>query len=157
MPKIRVRAICLGERHAFIEFSPRLGLVSQSLTRMGKGGRRARVKAGYFGFPDHDSAQHFANHVRGRFPKSRVQVRESQRLGTTVEVKISGDFVEQLIQECLSTTPTTSARVQRHLEVVRTMPSVEPDSPSHRYTAPQLNRGTGRKLVAAGSRLVGID
>lgn len=158
MMRIRVRAKQLGDRHYFIALSNRIAIITQSLLRPGKGGRKAKVIAGYFGFPDRDAAMAFTNNIRGRFPKARIEVRTAERLDSAIEVKISGDFVEQLAWELLKNSESTGQRIERHLQIVRNRPSLEPDAPSHRYTAPQFNRGSGRKtLVTATGRAIGID
>ena len=157
MPRIRVQARQLCDRHFQIALSNRIAVITQSLLKPGKGGRKARVKAAYFGFPDHDAAQVFANNIRGRFPKARIQVRKSERLSTPIEVKISGDFVEKLAWELVMTSESTGQRIERHLKAVAARPSIEPDQPSRRYTAMVQPRHTGRTMVAAGGRRVGID
>jgi hypothetical protein len=150
MPRIRVSVQCLGERHSLVKFNARIAMITQTLKRAGKNGRRARVVAGYFGFPDQDAAMTFVRNIQGRFPKARVQVRAAERLGTAVEVKVSGEFVEALCWELLRNTQTTGQRVERHLQAVASMPSVRPD-------APALPRHTRRELVTVGGRAVGID
>jgi hypothetical protein len=158
MARIRVRARQLGDRHYFIHLSNRIAIITQTLLKPGKGGRKARVKAGYFGFPDRDSAMVFTNNIRGRFPKARIEVRSAQRLDSPIEVKVAGNFVEQLAWELVRQSPSTGQRIARHLELVRSMPSIEPDAPSHRYRAPQLNRGSGRKtMVTSGGLAIGIE
>ncbi len=152
MPRIRVTAKQLGDRHFQINLSNRIAVITQSLLKPGKGGRKARVKAAYFGFPDHDSAQVFANNIRGRFPKARIQVRTSERLDSPIEVKISGDFVERLAWELVYSSESTGQRIQRHLQVVASRPSIEPDQPSTRWAnAATKPRHTGRETVTTRS------
>lgn len=151
MLKIRVRVQQLEDRHFFIQFSDRVGAVTQTLKRPGKNGRKAKTVAGYFGFEYFNDANRFAAITKQRFPNARIQVRPSKRLtGCMFEVKVSHLVVEQLIADCLKTTPTTGERIQRHLQVVRSMPSLAPD-------APAKPRHTGRTLVTMAGRTVGID
>lgn len=151
MNRIRVQAKQLGDRHFQINLSDRVAVVTQSLLRAGKAGRMARVKAAYFGFPSHDEAMKFANEIRGRLPKVRLQVRKSERLGTAFEVKVSHENAEQLAWEIVQRAETTGQRIERHLKVVATRPSLAAD-------APVLPRHTGRTLVMTGSgRAIGID
>jgi hypothetical protein len=163
MARIRVKVRQLQERHNFIEFSGRIGMITQTLKRAGKNGRRARVVAGYFGFPDQDSAMVFVRNIQGRFPKARVQVRAAKRLATVVEVKVAGEFVEALVWELLGRTETTGQAISRHLKAVAGRPSLEADVPSLRMRASLLPdvaaipRHTGRTTVACGGRLIGID
>ena len=116
MARIRVTATQLGDRHFQINLSDRIALITQTLKRKGKNGRMARVKAGYFGFSTQSEAIAFANGVRGKFPKARLEVRAAKRLGTAIEVKVSHDCVEQLAWEILKKSPTTGDRIQQHIE-----------------------------------------
>lgn len=150
MNRIRVTAKQLGERHFQINLSNRIAIVTQSLLRAGKGGRMARVKAAYFGFGTHNEAMQFANQIRRRFPKVRLQVRKSERLTTAFEVKVSHENAERLAWEIVQRSETTGQRIERHLKVVATRPSLAPDAP----VAP---RHTGRTLVMSGNRAIGID
>lgn len=150
MNRIRVRAQQLGDRHFQINLSNRIAVVTQSLLRAGKGGRMARVKAAYFGFNSHDEAIKFANEIRGRFPKVRLQVRKSERLTTAFEVKVSHENAERLAWEIVQRSETTGQRIERHLKVVAARPSLAPDAP----VAP---RHTNRTLVISGGRAIGID
>jgi hypothetical protein len=107
-PRVRVTARQLGDRHFFIALNAKVGIVTQSLLRAGKNGRKAKVKAGYFGFSTHSEAIVFANSVRSRFPKARLEVRQAKRLNTTFEVKVSHDCVEQLAWDFLWNHQTVS-------------------------------------------------
>jgi hypothetical protein len=115
MARIRVTAKQLGDRHFQVNLSNRIALITQTLKRKGKNGRMARVKAGYFGFNSHAEAIAFANGVRGKFPKARLEVRSAKRLNTAIEVKVSHDCVEQLAWEILKKSPTTGDRINAHL------------------------------------------
>lgn len=148
--RIRVSARQLGDRHFQICLSSRIAIITQSLLRPGKGGRMARVKAAYFGFASHDEAIRFANEIRGRFPKARLEVRQAQRLQAAFEVKVIGDFVEKLAWEIVQRSETTSQRIERHLQLVRCRPASQPIMPS-------ASRTSGRTMVAAAGHLVGID
>jgi hypothetical protein len=160
MAKIRVRVQQLEDRHFFVQFSDRVGAVTQTLKRAGKNGRLAKTVAGYFGFEYFNDANRFAAQVKQRFPNARIQVRPSKRLtGCMFEVKVCHLVVEQLIADCLKQATTTSQRIERHLKAVATMPSVQPDGPSdRRYAAPQASRGSGRATVMTRSgHCVGIE
>jgi hypothetical protein len=119
----------------------------------------ARVKAGYFGFDGFDDAQAFADSVRRRYPKARIQVRTGKRLATLFEVKVSHDAVESLAWEMAQRVPTTSQRIEQHLKTVSKRPSVTPDPPSDRWlNAPVQNRNVNRRTVTGRSGItVGIE
>lgn len=151
MSRIRVIAKQLGDRHFQINLSNRIAIVTQSLLRAGKGGRMARVKAAYFGFSTHDEAMQFANQIRGRFPKVRLQVRKSERLTTAFEVKVSHENAERLAWEIVQRSETTGQRIERHLRVVATRPSLAPDAPVRKSYH-------GRTVVMTGTgQAIGID
>lgn len=150
MNRIRVTAKQLGERHFQINLSNRIAVVTQSLLRAGKGGRMARVKAAYFGFGTHDEAMQFANQIRGRFPKVRLQVRKSERLTTAFEVKVSHENAERLAWEIVQRSETTGQRIERHLKVIASRPSLAPDAPVRKSYH-------GRTVVMCGDRAIGID
>ena len=158
MQRIRVRVKPLGDRHFQVNLCSRVALITQTLLRAGKGGRMARVKAGYFGFDGFDDAQQFAGSVRRRYPKARIQVRASKRLATAFEVKVSHDAVESLAWEMAQRTPTTSQRIESHLRIVNSRPAVTPDLPSSRYRAAQLNRNLNRRMLVTSDGLaIGIE
>jgi hypothetical protein len=161
MQRIRVKAISLGERHSFIQVSRRIGYITQSLKRAGKGGRLAKVVSAYLGFDNYNEAAAAAQDLVRNFPKIRIEVRKAQRLTTAFEVKFSHPCAEEIVWRMIEQIPTTGQRVTQHVErrlqVVRTMPSVQPDAPSDRYAAMQMSRSGGRTLVTAGRFTVGID
>lgn len=159
MQRIRVRVQQLGDRHFQVNLCSRVAIITQSLLRAGKGGRMARVKAGYFGFDSFDEAQAFADSVRRRYPKARIQVRAGKRLALAFEVKVSHDAVEALCWEMAHRQPTTSQRIERHLAAVSTRPSVTPDSPSSRWAnAPAQNRSANRRTITGRAGVtVGIE
>jgi hypothetical protein len=137
----------------------RVGYITKTLARKGKGGRLAKVVAGYFGFNSASEAMAAAADIRRQFPKARIEVRPSQRLETTHEVKVSHEAIEAIIQNFVKLLETTTAKVTRHLQVVRNRPSLQPDQPSRRYSnAPVTSRHTGRKMIAmSDGHLIGID
>lgn len=150
MQRIRVKARQLGDRHFLISFSSRVGVITQSLLRAGKGGRMARVKAGYFGFDKFDDAQAFAGSVSRRYPKARLWVRTGKRLATAFEVKVSHDAVESLAWEMAKRTPTTSQRIEQHIQ--------QHSRFIDRAEAPVMNRTTNRKTMTGRAGIcVGID
>ena len=159
MQRIRVRVQQLGDRHFQVNLCSRIALITQSLLRSGKNGRMARVKAGYFGFDSFDEAQVFADSVRKRYPKARMQVRVGKRLAMAYEVKVSHDAVESLAWELLKQLPSTSQRIERHLKAVASRPSVTPDSPSERWVnAPVQSRSANRRTVIGRAGItVGIE
>ncbi|MBF2074552.1 MAG: hypothetical protein IGS50_12440 [Synechococcales cyanobacterium C42_A2020_086] len=151
MPRIRIRIHQLEDRHQIAHLSDRIAIITETLRRPGKGGRKARCKAAYFGFPTQADAIRFASTIRGRFPKVRLEVRTSERLSTPIEVKIAGDMGEQLAWELLKTSESTRERVERHLKVVAARPSIAPDTPVQ-------PRSAGRTMArSASGHLVGID
>lgn len=159
MARIRVRVQQLGDRHFQVNLCARIAIIAQSLLRAGKGGRMARVKAGYFGFDSFDEAQVFADSVRRRYPKARMQVRTGKRLAMAYEVKVSHDAVESLAWELLKQLPTTSQRVERHLQAVSNRPAVNLDTPSDRWAnAPMQNRSINRRTITGRAGVtVGIE
>ena len=159
MARIRVRVQQLGDRHFQVNLCSRVAIITQSLLRAGKGGRMARVKAGYFGFDSFDEAQAFADSVRRRYPKARMQVRTGKRLAMAYEVKVSHDAVEALVWEMARRQPTTSQRVERHLQAVASRPAVTPDAPSDRWTAPVQSRSANRRMITSrdGRTCIGIE
>jgi len=82
------KVISLGDRHAFIKLSARVAVITQSLKRAGKGGRRARLVSAYFGFNTQDEAVEFVARLRRYFPSAYCQVRKGQRLEAAFEVKV---------------------------------------------------------------------
>jgi len=159
MQRVRVSVRQLGDRHFQVNLCNRVTLITQSLLRAGKGGRMARVKAGYFGFTSFDEAQAFADSVRRRYPKARMQVRAGNRLAMAYEVKVSHDAVESLAWELLKQLPTTSQRIERHLKAVSIRPSVAPDSPSGRWAnSPVQNRSVNRRTIIGRAGItVGLE
>lgn len=115
-PRIRVSARQLGDRHFLITLSPRAAVITQSLKRPGKNGRLARVKSVYFGFDSHGEAISFANSVRSRFPRSRMEVRQAKRLDCPFELKLIHDCGEQLIWDFLWNHRTVSQAIQQHTD-----------------------------------------
>jgi hypothetical protein len=150
MQRIRVRVQQLGERHFQVNLCSRVAIITQTLLRAGKGGRMARVKAGYFGFDDFDDAQAFADSVRRRYPKARIQVRASKRLATAFEVKVAHDAVEALAWEMAHRQPTTSQRIEQHVQ--------QHSRFIQSHSAPQFNRSAARKtLTGSAGFTVGIE
>lgn len=158
MQRIRVTVKQLEDRHQLTLFSSRIGVISQLLKRPGKAGRRSKTIAGYFGFPDYDSAAHFAGHIRNRFPKAMVCIRKGQRLTTVFEVKVSRseEAIELLATEALKQTPTTGQHIERHLQVVKSRPSVQADKPTERYRSPVASRSRPA-TATVGNRTLSID
>ena len=155
MTRIRVTAKQLGDRHFQINLSSRIALITQSLLRPGKGGRMARVKAGYFGFNSYDEAQSFAADIRRRFPACRMQVRQSQRLTTVWEVKVSHRCVEELAWQLLYKTPTVSDAIAAHIAKYAQATAADPTVP----VAPlpyTVGRSRGQ-TVMCGSRRISIE
>jgi hypothetical protein len=160
MNRIRVTVQLLEDRHQFIRINQRLGYITKTLARKGKNGRLAKVVVGYFGFNSASEAIAAANEIRRQFPKARIEVRPGQRLETTHEIKVAHEAVEAIIQNFLKLLETTSQRVVRHLQVVHSRPSLQPDQPSRRYSrTPVLNRSAGRATITSrdGLTTVSID
>jgi len=152
MQRVRVSVRQLGDRHFQVNLCNHVALITQSLLRAGKNGRMARVKAGYFGFDSFDEAQVFADSVRRRYPKARMQVRAGKRLAMAYEVKVSHDAVEAMAWELLHQLPTTGQRIERHLQAVASRPSVFPDYPV-------MRRASGRRTITSrdGLTCVGLE
>jgi hypothetical protein len=119
----------------------------------------AKVVTGYFGFNSASEAIAAANDIRRQFPKARIEVRPSQRLSTTHELKISHEAIEAIIQNFLKLLETTSQRVTRHLQLVASRPTLQPDQPSTRYSrTPVQTRSGGRTITSRdGLTTVSID
>jgi hypothetical protein len=131
--------------------SNRVAVITQTLLRKGKGGRLSRVKATYLGFDDFETANQAAKQIKAQYPKIQISLRPAKRLKTKFELKVRGNEAEQIAWDALKAMPTTSQRVERHLKVVATRPSLAPD-------APVLPRHTGRTLVTTScGRAIGID
>ncbi|MBD3884452.1 hypothetical protein IFO70_22170 [Phormidium tenue FACHB-886] len=160
-PRIRVTAKQLGDRHFQINLSDRICLVTQSLLRAGKGGRKAWVKCAYFGFPTQQQAIEFTSQIRSRFPKARLEVRQAKRLTTQWEVKIAHDCIEELAWQILFQGVSTGQRLSQHIINHQWRQQLQQDAPRkvQAIASAPLQHGTsGRTLVAVGDGvLVGID
>jgi hypothetical protein len=142
----------------------RVGYITKTLARKGKNGRLAKIVAAYFGFNSASEAMAAAADIRRQFPKARIEVRPSQRLETTHEIKVAHEAIEAIIQNFVKLLETTTARVTRHLELVHSRPALQPDQPSRRSrhlasTAPVQNRSAGRTTITSrdGLTTVSID
>jgi hypothetical protein len=160
MPRIRVTAIQLEDRHFQINLSDRIALIVQTLLRPGKHGRMARAKAAYFGFASNEEALTFAAEVRRRFPNCRMQVRHAKRLSCQWEVKLSHQCIEELAWQILNQSVPVSTKIVRHVQDFQRRQNLQQQAQNRAETianAPLQRRDTGRTMVKCGGRLVGID
>jgi hypothetical protein len=158
MQRVRVRVKQISDRSFEIFFNRQTMVLTQALKRPGKNGRLAKTCALYLGADSYDAAVSIANEIRGRYPQARISIRQSKRLKTAFEVKINHPAVELILQGWLYRSETTGQRVERHLKVVASRPSLQPDLPSRRHSAPVAPRHTGRTLVTGRAGItVGID
>ncbi|NJR61231.1 MAG: hypothetical protein HC769_21795 [Cyanobacteria bacterium CRU_2_1] len=160
-PRVRVTAKQLGDRHFQINLSSRIALITQTLLKPGKNRRMARVKAGYFGFATHNEAMQFANQVRSRFPKARMEVRPGSRLQTAFEVKVAHECVEELAWKILHQQPTTSEAIAQHIAAEQARVQRLASLPSvgqfvDRSTAPLQGRSRPQ-MARCGDRMVSIE
>ncbi|MBW4662189.1 MAG: hypothetical protein KME15_26350 [Drouetiella hepatica Uher 2000/2452] len=155
MPRFRVTAKQLGDRHFIIHLSGKIAIVTQTLLRPGKNGRLARVKAAYFGFNSYDEAQSFAADIRRRFPACRMQVRQSQRLTTVWEVKVSHSCVEELAWQLLQKSPTVNDRIERHIALYA--PKTQPVPTVIDRSTASLQGRSRPQMARCGDRMVSID
>jgi hypothetical protein len=92
MKRSTYKVTSLSDRHALIRLSDRVALITQSLKRPGRGGRKARLIAGYVGFDSYAAAAAFVQGIRQYFPKCFCEIRTAQRLTTAIEVKSRYSF-----------------------------------------------------------------
>lgn len=160
MQRIRVRVQQLGDRHFLISFSSRVAIITQSLLKAGKGGRMARVKAGYFGFESFDDAQAFADSVRRRYSKARLQVRAGKRLAMAFEVKVSHSAIEQIVSEQLQQVELVSDRIDAHIRQHQRFTSMPANAVDfdNRHSSMSVSRSAGRKTMTGRAGItVGIE
>jgi hypothetical protein len=161
MPRIRVSVRQMPDRHFFVTLNAKVGIITQSLLRAGKGGRKAKVVAAYFGFDTQQQAVGFAHQVRSRFPKAMVQIRTAKRLGTAIEVKVCHSCVEDLAWQVLAQQSTTGDAIAQHIaaekkrtERLSALPPVV--SSLDRSTAPLQGRSRP-KTATVGRHTVSIE
>jgi len=92
MKRLAYKVTVLADRHALIRISDRVALITQALKRSGRGGRKARLIAGYVGFDCYEAAAAFVSGLKQYFPKCFCEIRSAQRLATALEVKIRYSF-----------------------------------------------------------------
>jgi hypothetical protein len=140
MERIRVSTQQLGDRHYLILIAPNVAILTQTLLRAGKGGRKARVKAAYFGFSSFSQAQQFAAQQRSKYPDARMQIRKAERLETAFEVKFSHASAEELAWQVSRQKTAVSEHLTRF------------------DLAPLLSRNVGRKTITGRAGVcVGIE
>jgi hypothetical protein len=115
MPRIRVTATQLPDRHCLISCSANVATIVKLLKRPGKNGRRAKTVALYIGFDSQREAIGAAQDIRRDFPNAGIEVRPAKRLGTAWEVKVRHAAVEMLLLNLLAATPTTGQQIDRHV------------------------------------------
>jgi hypothetical protein len=164
MARQRFRVISLSDRHAQVNLSDRITVITQALTRKGKNRRMAKLVSAYFGFESQDEAQLFVKGLRRYFPKAFCQIRKGQRVDMPVEVKVRDfngleRFIWALIEQpaiVSSTAAMTAAEARDSI-----FPS-EPAATSNvisfvdRSTAPLASRSRGM-TATVGNRVVNIE
>lgn len=108
----------LQNNYSLIKLTDRVALITKALKRPGKGGRMARVQAGYFGFTNRDAANTFAAVIHEKYGV-QVVIRSATRLiGMKVEVKIRDfDGLEALAWEKAQKAEVTLQEARASLEV----------------------------------------
>jgi len=126
MQRQSFKVVSLGDRHALIKLSDRIALITKSLKRPGKGGRRAAVVSAYFGFATADEAQSFIRSLRGYFPKAFCQLRKAERLSTAFEVKVRSFPALERFAWTVATQPAIVTPQQAKASI---QPPIEPIAP----------------------------
>jgi hypothetical protein len=159
----KFRVVSLSDRHCQVSLSDRICIITQSLTRKGKNGRKARLVSAYFGFDSFNDCQIFIAGLKRYFPKFFSEIRKGQRLSTAFEVKLRDfngleRFVKALIEQpaIVSTTPVITPE-QAKADI---FPS-EPAATSNvvfidRSNAPLASRSRGQ-TATVGNRVVSIE
>jgi hypothetical protein len=160
MPRFRVSVRQMPDRHFFVTLNAKVEIITQSLLRAGKGGRKAKVIAAYFGFNSYDEANQFVHQTRSRFPAARIQVRQAKRLGTTWEVKLSHTCAEELAWQIATAQPTTGEAIAQHIAAeqarVQRLASLPSVSYTDRSSAPLQGRSRP-KTASVGRFTVSIE
>jgi len=160
----KFRVISLNDRHCQINLSDRICIITQSLKRTGKNGRKARLVSAYFGFETFNECQVFIAGLKRYFHKFYAEIREGQRLSTAYEVKLRDfngleRFVWALIEQpsIVSSTPVMTATEARD--------SIFPSEPAaasnvvsfvDRSSAPLASRSRGM-TATVGNRVISIE
>ena len=147
MKRQSYKVTSLSDRHALIRLSDRVALITQSLKRPGRGGRKARLTAGYVGFDCYEAAA-FVKGLKRYFPKCFCEIRTAQRLTTAIEVKIRYSFegLESFLwsyaeNPAIVTTAAVPLDASAARDSIFPMPSTPIASPAgfvDRFTAPVL-------------------
>jgi hypothetical protein len=91
MKRQSYKVTSLSDRHALIRLSDRVALITQSLKRPGRGGRKARLTAGYVGFDCYEAAA-LCERTEAILSQMLLRNPHAQRLTTAIEVKIRYSF-----------------------------------------------------------------
>ena len=149
MKRSTYKVTTLSDRHALIRLSDHVAVITQSLKRPGRGGRKARLTAGYIGFDSYTAAANFVKGLKQYFPKCFCEIRTAQRLTTAIEVKIRYSFegLESFLwsyaeNPAIVTTATDPLDASDARDLIFPMPSTPIASPAagfvDRSTAPLL-------------------
>ena len=116
--RIAVQVQPLQNNYSLVKLCDRVALITKSLKRKGKGGRLARVQAGYFGFTTRDAANTLAGAINEKYGVDAI-VRTASRLSDMeIEVKVRDfDGLEALAWEKARKTEVTLQEARASLEV----------------------------------------
>jgi hypothetical protein len=98
--RIGVKVQSLQNNYSLVKLCDRVALITKALKRKGKGGRLARVQAGYFGFTTRDAANTFAAVINEKYGVDAIVRTASRLAGQEIEVKVRDfDGLETLAWE----------------------------------------------------------
>ncbi len=116
--RIAVQVQSLQNNYSLVKLCDRVALITKALKRKGKGGRLARVQAGYFGFSNRASANQFATAINEKYGVDAIVRTASRLVGQQIEVKVRDfDGLEALAWEKARKTIVTLQEARASLEV----------------------------------------
>ncbi len=116
--RIAVQVQPLENNYSLVKLCDRVALITKALKRKGKGGRMARVQAGYFGFTTRDAANQFATAINEKYGVDAIVRTASRLAGQEIEVKVRDfDGLETLAWEKAQKTEVTLREARASLEV----------------------------------------
>lgn len=116
--RIAVQVQPLQNNYSLVKLCDRVALITKALKRKGKGGRMARVQAGYFGFTTRDAANQFAAVINEKYGVDAIVRTASRLAGQEIEVKVRDfDGLETLCWEKAQKAEVTLQEARASLEV----------------------------------------
>jgi hypothetical protein len=116
--RIAVKVQPLQNNYSLVKLCDRVALITKALKRKGKGGRLARVQAGYFGFTTRDAANTFATAINEQYGVDAIVRTASRLAGQAIEVKVRDfDGLEALAWEKARKAEVTLQEARASLEV----------------------------------------